>query len=251
MRCKRHPGDLSSTIGVCATCLREKLLPILADQSPPLIFPRSVSPPLDPESNKDTPNRLFFRTPQLGSTGLIKPVEPRENGRFSLLRGTLFRSRSEQYATSSSSSWLSGLFSRRRGKQPRPSSFGDSTAGGGQRGFSSRGRGMSPVRVSDCGGNGEVEYGGSSGYSSRQTPLRSVRGGGGRRGLGSRNGDGISFCLSPLVWPSPSPRRSWNQKAPAAEVAVPAVKPQLATAASFCANRSRKIADFGRFHSRH
>ncbi|KAE8697490.1 hypothetical protein F3Y22_tig00110621pilonHSYRG00360 [Hibiscus syriacus] len=61
MRCKKHHTDLSSRVGVCATCLRERLLVVIASQTrleraaaaavtqdrrkheqPPLIFPRSV-----------------------------------------------------------------------------------------------------------------------------------------------------------------------------------------------------------------
>ncbi|KAL0007446.1 hypothetical protein SO802_008948 [Lithocarpus litseifolius] len=73
MKCKRHLSDLSSTVGVCASCLRDRLLALIAAQAqaqsraqseaqtqaqsrddprksdpnikpPPLVFPRSVSP---------------------------------------------------------------------------------------------------------------------------------------------------------------------------------------------------------------
>ncbi|GAB2297872.1 hypothetical protein Dimus_031957 [Dionaea muscipula] len=80
MRCKKHSSDHTSSIGVCASCLRERLLSVIAaqfqdeaavqahlksrtvpppfsvhrrktdppphhhDHQPPLIFPRSVSP---------------------------------------------------------------------------------------------------------------------------------------------------------------------------------------------------------------
>ncbi|XP_042510707.1 uncharacterized protein LOC122086076 [Macadamia integrifolia] len=69
MKCKRHPTDLSSGVGVCASCLRERLFALIVAQTrqqaliqaeaeaeaedrrksdshhpPPLIFPRSVSP---------------------------------------------------------------------------------------------------------------------------------------------------------------------------------------------------------------
>lgn len=247
MRCKKHPTDLSSTMGVCASCLREKLLPLLALQSPPLIFPRSISPPpLDRDPNP--PSRLFFSTPQLGPTGSIKiePVQIRERSKFSLLPN-MFRSRSEQVATSPSS-WLSSLFSRRKKRQARLSSVDESTIGG-RRGFPGRGRGMSPARVSDCGKDGEVDIGGSRGYSSvRQTPLRAVPARRRCRAGGLRSDDVAGFCLSPMVWPSP--RRQWNQTLAAPEVAFATGKPHLSNAVSFCKSRSRKIADFGRFDHR-
>ncbi|KAJ7961841.1 vitellogenin-like [Quillaja saponaria] len=108
MRCKKHLPDLSSTVGVCATCLRERLSIIIAaqakaqqayqqaqiaralsrastvsddsrksdiNQPPPLLFPRSVSPYVSrrksDEATCQTHNRLdhrFYSTPQLGPT---------------------------------------------------------------------------------------------------------------------------------------------------------------------------------------
>lgn len=248
MRCKSHPFDNSSAVGVCASCLREKLLPLLAHQSPPLIFPRSISPPpLDRYA--DPPNRLFFSTPQLGPTGSIKIelARPRQRSKFSLLPN-MFRSRSEQIATSSSPSWFSNLFSGRKKKQQLQMTSVNESTGGGRR-FPGRGRGMSPARVSDCGTVGEFDFGGSSCYSSvRQTPLRSVPASRPSRGGRLRSDDVTGLCLSPLVWPTP--RRQWNQTPATPEAAVSAGKPHLSTAALFCKNRSRKIADFGRFDRR-
>jgi hypothetical protein len=66
----------------------------------------------------------------------------------------------------------------------------------------------------------------------------------------SMSGSGMALCLSPLV--RASPNRRWNHKglppemAAAAEIRAAATKPHLSAAASFCANRSRKLADFGR-----
>ncbi|KAJ1443597.1 hypothetical protein SESBI_00181 [Sesbania bispinosa] len=103
MRCKKHLPDLSSTVGVCATCLRERLIALIAAQAqaqaqltrvtsrasdecsrnsdpnppPPLIFPRSVSPYVSRRKSDyaagwhdsgDRRERLFYSTPQLGPT---------------------------------------------------------------------------------------------------------------------------------------------------------------------------------------
>ncbi|KAL1802435.1 hypothetical protein ACET3Z_031082 [Daucus carota] len=59
-----------------------------------------------------------------------------------------------------------------------------------------------------------------------------------------RNLTGFAFCLSPLVRPSP------NRKAPeiviSGDTRVP-MKPHIGAAAAFCANRSKKLANCGRF----
>lgn len=77
----------------------------------------------------------------------------------------------------------------------------------------------------------------------RKTPLTNRR----TRNGQNRNVSGMAFCLSPLV--RASPNRQWSQKsglaADSGEIKGQ-VKPHLSTAASFCANRSRKLADFGR-----
>ncbi|KAF2312659.1 hypothetical protein GH714_039410 [Hevea brasiliensis] len=101
MRCKKHPCDPSSTVGVCASCLRERLLVLIAAQArvqytqdhaqlaraysratvddsrksdaqrPPIIFPRSVSPYVARRKSDDTSwshNLRFYSTPQVGPT---------------------------------------------------------------------------------------------------------------------------------------------------------------------------------------
>lgn len=91
MRCKKHPYQAGG--GVCATCLRDRLLALEAaqngdDASPPppapacaqappvppepLAFPRSVSPYVSRRKSDTSgalrhhPSLLFFRTPQVG-----------------------------------------------------------------------------------------------------------------------------------------------------------------------------------------
>ncbi|KAK7295226.1 hypothetical protein RJT34_18131 [Clitoria ternatea] len=310
MKCKKHTTDLSSTVGVCATCLRERLLALIAAQAqaqaqltrvlsrasdecsrnsdpnnapPPLIFPRSVSPYvsrrksdyaaawLPPDDRRD---RLFFSTPQLGPTfyagdsafnGNDRSFKKRSN-RFKIF-SKLFRSRSEKFppdppyeqsssVSSASPSWLSAIFHTRRKNKDRTGMTEDSVSGTRRR-YRPTDRGMSPVRTEDFADEYDQSPSGS-GYLSesspwwRKTPTAAPTARRSRLGHGkSMSGSGIALCLSPLV--RASPNRRWNHKglppemAAASEVrAAAAAKPHLSAAASFCANRSRKLADFGR-----
>ncbi|CAH9147909.1 unnamed protein product [Cuscuta epithymum] len=108
MRCKKHQSDLSSGVGVCASCLREKLFAVIlaqaqaeariqhrgfqeegrksdANQPPPaLLFPRSVSPYISRHksdisnwnqnrqaSHRSWADQRFFSTPQVGAQGKV------------------------------------------------------------------------------------------------------------------------------------------------------------------------------------
>lgn len=291
MRCKKHAADLSSGVGVCASCLRERLFAIMEAQKqtqlhrksdaqhppPPLSFPRSASPYI----SRRTPDagawhvpghqRSLYSTPQLGTTGAVDEVKNRNNrgGRFSALFLGLFRSKSDKHdlnssldrgvsgeSCSNSPLWFSNLIPGRRRKQIRSFSVDESSIGARQRTCRNQDRGMSPARCSD---EEEEEqcHGGSSGYSSessqgwRQTPRRTPAA---ARRRQNKNISGLSFCLSPLVRASPS--RHWNQKGMPPEAVLPGesrvpAKPHFYAAASFCKNRSRKLADFGRYNSRH
>ena len=125
MRCKRHPFQAGG--GICATCLRDRLLVLAAAQNdasstpstppatappppaeaaPAPAFPRSVSPYVSRRKSDSSggalrhhPSLLFFRTPQVGPAyGGSAPLEegdigyhkPRA-GKFSVL-ATLFGS---------------------------------------------------------------------------------------------------------------------------------------------------------------
>jgi len=106
MRCKKHTADFSSTVGVCASCLRERLFVLIAAQAeahqkeaqlpraesraalsedprksdptlppPPLVFPRSVSPYVARRKSDESTwqhntsqDRRFYSTPQVGPT---------------------------------------------------------------------------------------------------------------------------------------------------------------------------------------
>ncbi|KAL3348695.1 hypothetical protein AABB24_022056 [Solanum stoloniferum] len=309
MRCKKHLSDLSSSVGVCASCLRERLFAVMAAQAqaqaqaraqvqqqlfqedhrksdgnpPPLMFPRSVSPYISRRKSDTTPwqfqhnslpsirDQRFYSTPQVGPNGTVIATGPYKKKSYFRFFSGLFRSKSDKLdldsrvsnsgdacpASSSSPSWFSTILSGRRKKQSRTFSLEESTIRGHRRTHRDRDRGMSPARYSD---DEEDEHcGGSSGYSSessqgwKQTPRRTPAAQPGRRGKSShnRNLSGMAFCLSPLVRASPS--RNWNQKGMppemvfSGEIRVTA-KPQLSTATSFCKNRSRKLADFGRFN---
>lgn len=255
MRCKKHLSDYSSAIGVCATCLRQRLFILVQAQSnpnsisdnpnpnnslssshhhhhqkhqekeqpPPLIFPRSVSPYIARRKSDQTSInnskpiiQRFYSTPQVGPTTHQKK---KNSGKFSLIT-KLFRSKSSVAEV--------GVGSTRR-----------------------RNRGMSPQSEWDeeeAAAAGPAELTRPSPGRTRPSHVTS-----------------LALCLSPLVRASPASRYNWGiEPSFSGEIRVPATgkvnggvshansinkeKPQLGDAASFCANRSRKIADFGRFN---
>lgn len=164
-------------------------------------------------------------------------------------------------SSTSSASWFSSIMhgGRNRRKQTVYVAEPSVTAsGGGVRRQPCRDRGMSPVRSPDAAGGNEDElFDATSGLESREssfknTPRRTPAHPDVRRGGGAghvRNLSGLTFCLSPLV--RASPNRQWNQKGLppdgvlSGEIRAP-VKPHLSYTKSFCPNRSRKFADFGR-----
>ncbi|CAK9328550.1 unnamed protein product [Citrullus colocynthis] len=203
----------------------------------------------------------------------------KQRSRFSFL-SSLFRSRSENLdsvprdsshstcepasSSSSSSAWFSSMFSRRKKKQSKFCSI-EEQMNQRKKPLPSRffSRGMSPAGgASEADGDygdrrdGSPSASGYSSESSKWKPSPAASHGStarrGRQGL-SRNVSGLAFCLSPLVRASPN-HRHWNQKglppefAYTGDVRVP-TKPHLSEAASFCANRSRKLADFGRVNA--
>lgn len=207
-------------------------------------------------------------------------VSRKQRSRFSFW-SSLFRSRSEKLdsvprdsshstcdpasSSSSSSTWLSSMFSRRKKKQSKCCTIEEAMD---QRKKPSQPqllyfRGMSPAGgASEADGDYDDRRDGSpsaSGYSSESSkwkPSPAASHGStarrGRQGL-SRNVSGLAFCLSPLVRASPN-HRHWNQKGLPTELAYTGeirapTKPHLSEAASFCANRSRKLADFGRVNA--
>ncbi|XP_047306562.1 uncharacterized protein LOC124909979 [Impatiens glandulifera] len=200
MRCRKHLNDFSNNIGVCASCLRERLFSLVAAQeqenrrtsepqpSQP-VFPRSVSPYVcrrksdsgDFSHDKRLSEQLFFSTPQVRPTTAFDVTgsvwkRKKDNKPFSFLR-RLFRSKSDttdsvsnprdSYASSSSSpSWFASMLSSKRKKKSRLFSLDESTGRNGGRTMTRyRDRGMSPVR----GLNGGVDEEEWSGYSSESS----------------------------------------------------------------------------------
>lgn len=284
MRCKRHPNEPES-VGVCAFCLRERLLALLIaqakkesenptrlrDSTPsPLIFPRSVSPYVSSRStvhHRRPP--LFYATPQAGptysSSGASKKKNKKKHGKFSLL-SSLFSgsgsSRSEAVEAdprafrpqdsstpSNSSPWFSSLFPRSRKKKSRLVSLEDDlSGGGGRRSGPVVDRGMSPL--SDGKARTELSYDrddspigsdcsseSSTGWRRSESTATAAR-----RTQLSRNTTAFSICLSPLLRASPS-----QHKSVMAGEFRHANPRHLSAATSICANRSRKMADIGRY----
>lgn len=301
MRCRTHFFDFSSGVGVCATCLRERLHVLIQTQSndqsvllvrsqldedehrksdaiqPQIVFPRSVSPYVSRRKSDNAAAQLqrFYSTPQIGPNGVLtenrSDVYTRRRGKFGIL-SKLFRSKTQKldadlnydarprYSTSgvettvfseavheTTSSWFSSLFASKSKKKMLSKSF---PAFGDRRNC----RGLSPTAESDeeC---GDTFSDCSSEASPRwkETPIRATPQS--KRRQNHRNVAGMAFCLSPLV--RPSPNRSWTQKGVTPESVFPSgdgrvpVKPHLGEAASFRGNRSRKLANFGRFNPKY
>ncbi|KAE8666965.1 Detected protein of unknown function [Hibiscus syriacus] len=262
MRCKKHLADLSSSVGVCSTCVRERLLELIAAQAqaqaeaqkallaravaddcrmsdpPPLIFPRSVSPYVSRRKSDD--NSATWIQHQRSRSEKFNSDPHRD-------------SCDEPPSASASPSWFATIFAVRWKKQQsskasRVAEF-DQFGPGDRRSSRVLDRGMSPAIEVDSGDECDrPPSGGSPEVSPRwkRTPTTARR-----SRSGTRNVSGLAFCMSPLVWASPN--RHWNQKGGLPpDMSFPGEsrpstwKPHLATAAGFRANRSRKLADFGR-----
>lgn len=297
MRCKKHVSDFSSSVGVCASCLRLRLEAVVEAQSqpkslisdnpnpnsnhhsqsfssihlhhlhqkqqqappsqpPPLIFPRSVSPYISRRKSDQTTTtasvtaaaavvadinkkpiiQRFYSTPQVNPTFEKK----KSSGKFSLI-SKLFRSKSSVVSSSSNSVVEPGELTR------------------------CSNRGMSPQN--EWNELEERERESTTTATTRPSPGR-VKASPAR--LMANNVASFAFCLSPLVRASPASRYHWGVETGfSGEIRVPVTgksnggscnnnhkksggnindKPHLSEAASFCANRSRKLADFGRLN---
>ncbi|CAL0329521.1 unnamed protein product [Lupinus luteus] len=248
MRCKKHLQDLSSNIGVCASCLRERLEPIFqaqaqaqqqvpvtprtyddlknnhCDDSVGLSFPRSVSPYV-PRRKTDRDRRLnrsFYSTPLVDRTfsescdGGKTTSSKKKIGKLWNF-SNLFQSgsnkscddRSSSVAASTSSpSWLSTILSPHRHNK--------------QRNCEEPNQGNS----TDNRFYNDVENSPLENHTAAVAARRS------RLGSAGKKLSGMVICLSPLVRASP------NRNTPMAMVS--------GTHTSYCGNRSRKFADFGR-----
>ncbi|XP_051148339.1 uncharacterized protein LOC127263386 [Andrographis paniculata] len=256
MRCKKHAAAAGS--GVCATCLRERLCVVMAaeaaaqvmvrDQSPRRChrssaatwLPKGGHPPAAAvdvgNDRKKTGRRItswFWRLFGSGpdSDQGLDPNPGTGPGDF----------------VKASPHWFSPIVAGRRREPGEAANEG--TAGGGRKLRRDRRRGMSPERCSDEESSGYSSSESSQGW--RQTPRRTAAPGrrcGGKTAGQCRAVSGLGFCLSPLV--RASPNRQWNQKGFPPEMAGesrPPAKMQLSDSGSLCKNRSRKLADIGRW----
>ncbi|PKA50106.1 hypothetical protein AXF42_Ash019624 [Apostasia shenzhenica] len=284
MKCKKHPCEVGA--GICASCLRDRLLAVIAEQNklaatagaadghlrrrsddnrPPLphpefSFPRSVSPYVSHRrsvgSNASAPRRRlhrFFSTPQAGPVACADQSSDlavrQRNRRFSLWSAFFGHLGSESTGSRSSESWISALI--RRKKKSRTVSEVAKAAP-----IPAMDRGMSPEKYY-C----EEEGDGGSGYSSdssdgwrmpASTPMR--RAAARQNRLASVRGiSGFAVCLSPLVRPSPNCRQRHSVpesgfSADSRPAGNHHVRRHVSfgEAAAYAHNRSRKIADFGR-----
>ncbi|RAL48998.1 unnamed protein product [Cuscuta campestris] len=262
MRCLRHFSDLSSAVGgVCASCLRDKLLVISEAQEAerrrtrPIVFPRSVSP-FRKESvtavRRGLADRFVYGSPQLGPNGELiswneyaeeKQEKKKRSYGFSLFYN-LFRSNKSGNRGTNSDPVASN--------SDDPS---DSPIGAGPRTGRISDRGISPATYPNE-EEGEHFHDASSGCSTPSSPVQNrttttpaamPHHRGGRRTRFSRSPSGMTSCLNPLVWASPN--RGWSRREP--DVVYPgettAAPGNSQSTTSFCKNRSKKLADFGRF----
>lgn len=244
MRCKRHTVDLTSTVGVCASCLHERLLSLAA----------SIAVE---DSNNNNNHRLSRKSsnhppplPRGADLGVSGKALESKGGKVSRISNP-FRARSDSNpkpepsssSSSTSRSWISSFLSTGRSKK-QPTTMEDLISGC---------RGMSPAR--DAGGEDGNEV--PSGSIEEETPGRTRRTTPaamktpGRRKIMT----GMGFCLSPLVRARPNCPFKRKSRFPsefvgnAGEVTA-GEKPHISEAASFCANRSKKLADLGRGNHR-
>ncbi|KAM7256925.1 hypothetical protein ACFE04_012666 [Oxalis oulophora] len=211
--CKKHPCDVSNGVGVCATCLRERLFSLIAVQT------AIDSQLLDNINNNNNSRRNTDDvTPtQMGPTNLTCSKSHR-SGKFSNWSNKFFsKSRSDKSLPdpSPSSSWFSSVFLRRKKQSRLFTAAEEQPTAEYEENYNRSPLGSTPAR------------------RSRPGHAKSV--------------SSLTFCLSPMV--RPSPNRQWSQKADMANNTAEirgSGKPNLGNAASYCGNRSRKFVDFGR-----
>lgn len=283
MKCKKHFTDLSSVVGVCASCLRERLFVLIEAQAqvqaqirpnhrssdfnqPELVFPRSVSPYVSCRKSdsvdaathhgRTLSDQRFYSTPQVGPNGVN--ISTGRKTKLSLFSNFFSRSsnksdlvdlKSRDSSTTTSLPWLPIIFASKRKKKMCAAIFDPNASRVSQRPC----RGLSPAVESDdeCGR-------GSSGCTTessprwKETPQRAAQFQRNCKRLNqARNGSGLKFCLSPLVRASPNRHRNVQPEVSVTGDSRAPGKPYLGDASSFCANRSRKLANFGRFHPKY
>lgn len=261
MRCKKHLPDLTSTVGVCASCLRERLQLILEAQAqaqaqdqaqPPRLssseenlpslkadFPCSVSPFV--AHRKEI---LFQTTPEVelkssavndGGNG----SEKRRLKRFWIL-SNLFRTRTNSDRESCELS--SSVSASPPSETTVPARRKNNNRVSDQRRCRQIDRGASPVDNFETLDRSEFVHSSESSPQSQNktTVMKTARRS--KLGYAGKSLASVAFCLSPLV--RASPNRNWN-KGLGQELNAGGVH-HISSAASFCASRSRKLVDLGR-----
>uniref|UniRef100_A0ACD5V267 Uncharacterized protein n=1 Tax=Avena sativa TaxID=4498 RepID=A0ACD5V267_AVESA len=280
MKCKRHPYECG--VGVCASCLRDRLLALAAAQNkatslpppspePVPLFPRSVSPYVCPRKSdasgpwsRQPSSRLFFRTPQVeptygGGAGFEEgdigfQIRRHRRSKLSALSALFGHHGSEEKGGGGRErkhgSWFAGIMPRGRRKKE---STVPATAPLSPRWRRSSGavsnRGLSPVRFSDEDTDESSSVADSPWRPSpiRKPPCRRLMAGAGGAGAGV---SGFSVCISPLVRPSTARhhRGGHPPDAPALSGELrpsPLHQPSSGSSLPHC--RSWKLADGGRF----
>lgn len=231
-----------------------------------ITFPKSVSPYIPRGKSDNTaasphlPHSLseqrFYSTPQIGPNGIIMTDKSslREsrtgNFQFSKNLSNLFRSKTSKFESKSDSNIDA------RAKHRKSNSINSTTMEAPQTKpptswftnlFASKKKRNSHIVSMSF----PDEYPYSSETTPKDTPMKATPQR--RKQNQGRNMAGLSLCLSPLV--RPSPNRSWNLKGvlpetviQSGEMKVSPGRPNLGIAASFTGNRSRKLANIGRFH---
>ena len=263
MRCKKHLPDLTSTVGVCASCLRERLQLILEAQAqaqaqsqeqaqPPRLssseenlpslqadFPCSVSPYV--AHRKEI---LFQATPEVELKS--SAVNDGENGsekrrlkRFWIL-SNLFRTRTNSDRESCELS--SSVSASPPSATTVPVRRKNNNRVGDHRRCRQSDRGASPVDNFETLDKSEFVTSSESSPRRRNKTTAMATDRRSRLGYAGKSLAGMALCLSPLV--RASPNRNWN-KGLGQELNAGGVH-HISSAASFCASRSRKLVDLGR-----
>lgn len=275
MKCQKHfATDLTSIAGVCSTCLRERLIIVIEAQTKANLESKlagkthrncvlsegnspdqiCVSPSISCKKDENDvvshhghseslSDQRFYSTPQV--------VYKKKHNKFSIV-SNFFRSKLNDSDSdpdpnldpkcANSSPWRITSILPSKEKKKKKSCIFTLTDPNASRVMQRPCRGMSPADESDGELNSPESTPQWKETPSRMTTPMQFRC---KRMNQGRNLTGFAFCLSPLVRPSP------NRKAPeiaiAGDLRVP-VKPHIGVAAAFCANRSKKLANCGRFH---
>ncbi|KAL5214479.1 hypothetical protein ABZP36_003631 [Zizania latifolia] len=283
MKCKRHPYE--GGVGVCAPCLRDRLLRLAAAQNeasslpPPLplplpepvpVFPRSVSPYVCRRKSdasgawRRPPGFLFFRTPQVGPAygggagfeeGDIEFEIRRRSSKFSVF-ASLFGSHRHHGSEDKDGgkerkqrSWLAGIMPRILRKKATSSAPASAPSPPRRSSHVMCNRGLSPVSYANEGGEESSSPAESPWRPSlspmRKTPCRRRPGGAGA------SVSGFAVCISPLVRPSPARHHRGGGQPPEVPAFSGELRPsplhRLSSGTSLHHCRSWKLADGGRF----